>query len=187
MRQHLVSCFASLFVFSCTQVQASCYKEAAERYRVPEALLRAVAHVESGGLPAHKAFNKNKGGTQDMGRMQINSGWLPTLKKYGITADDLLNECTSINVGAWIMANNVRVLGMSWDAVGAYNVGCKKLSRHECETRRNRYAWKVYRALNTKPGKSVMDKTEVTAGPYVYQAQKAQVQAKAQIGTVSFE
>jgi len=187
MSQHFVCCFAYLFVFACTQVQASCYKEAAERYRVPEELLRAVAHVESGGLPAHKAFNTNKDGTQDMGRMQINSGWLPTLKKYRITKEDLLNECTSINVGAWIMANNVNALGLSWDAVGAYNVGCKKLSRDECEKRRNRYAWKVYRALNRKPGKSEVDRTEMVAGPYMNQAQKTQMQAKAQIGTVSFE
>jgi len=51
-------------------------------------------------------------------------------------------------VGAWILANNMlQHGGLSWTAVGAYNVGCLKLSKEECERRRNTYSWRVYRAL----------------------------------------
>lgn len=133
-------------------MQAACYSDAAARYGVPEQLLRAIAHVESGRLDAARAENRNADGTRDIGRMQINTGWLDALAKFNITEASLRNECTSIHVGAWIMANNVRRHGLSWDAVGAYNVGCKKLSKEECQRRRNAYAWKVFREIKpTEP------------------------------------
>jgi soluble lytic murein transglycosylase-like protein len=79
--------------------------------------------------------------------MQINTGWLPTLRKYGIGEKELRDECTSIHVGAWIISQNISSKGLNWDAVGAYNVGCKGLTRDDCQARRNRYAWRVFRAL----------------------------------------
>jgi len=127
--------------------QATCYGEAAARYSVPEKLLRAIATVESGTQDAATVENKNKDGTRDIGRMQINTGWLGTLKQFGITEVSLRDECTSIHVGAWVMAHNVNRHGLSWDAVGAYNVGCKHLKKQECERRRNLYAWKVFHAI----------------------------------------
>lgn len=36
---------------------------------------------------------------------------------------------------------------MSWEAIGAYNVGCKRLDKEECSARRARYAWRVYRQM----------------------------------------
>ena len=130
---------------------------------VPEELLRAIAKVESGALNAATAENKNKDGTRDIGRMQINTGWLGALTKFGITEDSLRNECTSIQVGAWIMAHNVNRHGLSWDAVGAYNVGCKKLSKQECERRRNLYAWKVFRAIKPAEQKIKEEPVEMQA------------------------
>ena len=144
------SCLCSLFLI-CGATHAACYREAAARYGVPEKLLRAIAHVESGKRDAATVENKNKDGTRDIGRMQINTGWLGTLKQFGITEESLRNECTSIHVGAWIMAHNVNRHGLSWEAVGAYNVGCKQLSKSECERRRNLYAWKVFRAIKPTP------------------------------------
>lgn len=129
------------------QANAACFKEASERYGVPEHLLRAIAKVESGGLPAHKAENRNANGSRDIGRMQINSTWLPTLAKYGITEAHLRDECTSIQIGAWIMAGNASRHGLGWEAVGAYNVGCRQLSADECTKRRNKYSWKVFNAI----------------------------------------
>jgi soluble lytic murein transglycosylase-like protein len=139
--------FAACLLFS-SYATAACYQEAAERYGVPEPLLRAIAHVESGSADARTVENRNTNGTRDIGRMQINTGWLPTLRSFGISEDSLREECVSIHVGAWILANNMQQHGgLSWKAVGAYNVGCLKLSAQECERRRNSYSWRVYRAL----------------------------------------
>lgn len=130
---------------------AACYQEAASRYGVPEPLLRAIAQVESGSADARTVENVNPNGSRDIGRMQINSGWLAALRPFGITENSLRDECTSIHVGAWILANNMMQHGgLSWTAVGAYNVGCLRLSKEECERRRNAYSWRVYRKLQAQ-------------------------------------
>lgn len=139
-----------------TGAAASCYGDAAEKYGIPEALLRAIAHVESGGRDARRVENANSDGSKDIGRMQINSNWLPVLKRFGITAESLRDECVSIKVGAWIMSQNVDRHGLNWEAVGAYNVGCRKLKKEECERRRNLYAWKVFRAIRPEQQQKVV-------------------------------
>ncbi|KXS30447.1 MAG: Lytic transglycosylase catalytic [Candidatus Gallionella acididurans] len=96
-----------------------CFAQASARYRVPEALLRAISRVESRDNPA--AIHVNKNGTTDIGHMQINSVWLPTLARYGIDQSRLSDPCINTNVGAWILANNFRRIGYQWKAVGAYN------------------------------------------------------------------
>jgi soluble lytic murein transglycosylase-like protein len=131
----------------CSSAIAHCYREAAAAYGVPEALLRAIAKVESGSRDARTVENRNADGSRDIGRMQINTGWLPVLERFGIDEERLRDECTSIKVGAWIMAQNVGKHGLNWTAVGSYNVGCRKLSKEECERRRNLYAWKVFHAI----------------------------------------
>lgn len=116
-----------------------CWQEAGEKYGVDPQILYAIAQVESGLNPG--AVGKvNADGSYDIGLMQINSGWLPTLRKYGITKDHLLNDpCVNLNVGAWILANNISRLGYNWDAIGAYNAASKN--------KRVKYAWKVYKKL----------------------------------------
>ena len=97
----------------------ACWDEAAERYQVNSALLYAIARTESGLNPL--AVGRNRNGSRDIGLMQINSGWLPTLAAYGISERDLFRPCTSIHVGAWLLARNFQRLGYTWEAVGAYN------------------------------------------------------------------
>ena len=101
------------------QADNACFEQAAKRYRVPAQILKSISRIESGGNPA--AFHLNSNGSRDIGHMQINSAWLPTLAKYGITQDHLTNPCVNTHVGAWVLANNFRRLGYGWNAVGAYN------------------------------------------------------------------
>lgn len=119
---------------------AACFAEAAARYRVPTQLLMAISEVESGGNPM--AINRNTDGSYDIGHMQINSRWLPKLKRYGITERNLFDACTNTHVGAWILAQNIAQLGYSWDAIGAYNARSKE--------KRIVYARKVAKVLKRK-------------------------------------
>lgn len=64
----LFSYLAGLLLL-CGQAEASCYKEAAQRYGVSETLLRAIAKVESGGQDAATVVNVNTDGSRDIGRM----------------------------------------------------------------------------------------------------------------------
>ena len=115
----------------------ACWDEAAARYGVNAYLLYAIARTESNLNPS--ALNRNKDGSYDLGLMQINSRWFPILRKYGIEEKQLWDPCTSIHVGAWILAQNMRRMGNSWEAVGAYN-SSKPVYRL-------RYAQKVYKNL----------------------------------------
>jgi soluble lytic murein transglycosylase-like protein len=116
---------------------AACWEEAAARYGINPNLLYTIAKTESGLNP--NAINRNRNGSYDLGLMQINSRWFPTLRKYGVEEAHLLDPCTSIHVGAWILAQNMQKLGNSWEAVGAYNARDPVL--------RQRYAGKVYRNI----------------------------------------
>ena len=97
----------------------ACWHEAAVRYQVNSSLLQAIARIESAMNP--HAVGRNRNGSRDIGLMQINSAWLPTLARHGITERDLFEPCTNIHVGAWVLAGNVSRLGYTWEAVGAYN------------------------------------------------------------------
>lgn len=120
--------------------QANCWQLAASRYHVDPLLLYAIAKVESGLNPL--ARNVNRDGSQDIGLMQINSRHLPALAQWGITEHHLISQpCTSVMVGAWILAGFIREQGYSWQAVGAYNAGAKA----DRQGRRSRYALAVWR------------------------------------------
>lgn len=121
----------------------ACWQDAAERFGVNASLLYAIGRTESGLNPlARGPVNTN--GSYDIGLMQINSSWLPTLRRHGIEERELYDACTSIHVGAWILAHNMRRLGNSWNAVGAYNAADPK--------KRLAYALKVYRNLPREGG-----------------------------------
>lgn len=130
---------ASVALLFCSASQAqACWEEASEYYGVSAHLLYAIAKTESGLNP--NAINRsNKNGSYDIGLMQINSAWLPTLRKYGVDEKQLYDACTSIQVGAWILAQNMKRLGETWNAVGAYNARSPEL--------RVKYALKVYKNI----------------------------------------
>jgi soluble lytic murein transglycosylase-like protein len=109
----------------------ACWEDAANRYQVSSALLYAIARTESGLNP--QAIGRNTNGSRDIGLMQINSAWLPTLASHGIGERDLYEPCTNIHVGAWILAGNVSRLGYTWEAVGAYNAASPALRRNYVE------------------------------------------------------
>ena len=123
-----------LVLYAALSAQA-CWDEAGARYQVDSSLLYAIAQTESGMNPL--AVGRNRNGSRDIGLMQINSVWLPTLAAYGISERDLFQPCTSIHVGAWLLAHNFQRLGYNWDAVGAYNAVSPEL--------RLAYARKVHR------------------------------------------
>lgn len=100
-----------------------CFDEAAKRYRVPVLLLKAISIVESGGR--WNATNTNTNGSRDIGHMQINSSWLPTLAKFKIDEEKLGDPCINTNIGAWVLAHNIARYGLTWEAVGAYNATSK--------------------------------------------------------------
>jgi soluble lytic murein transglycosylase-like protein len=115
----------------------ACWDAAAVRYGVSSELLYAIARTESALNP--QAVGRNQNGTRDIGLMQINSAWLPTLATHGIAERDLLEPCTNIQVGAWILAGNVERLGYTWDAIGAYHSANPP--------RRHAYAERIYRQI----------------------------------------
>jgi soluble lytic murein transglycosylase-like protein len=96
-----------------------CFDDASVHYNVPSDLLKAIARVESKMNPM--AFNYNHNGSYDVGIMQINSTWFPKLAKVGIQRGELLDVCKNIQVGAWILSQNIKRYGLTTEAIGRYN------------------------------------------------------------------
>ena len=116
----------------------ACWEEVGQKYGINPYLLVAIAKTESGLNP--RAVNRANGnGSYDVGLMQINSAWFPRLRQLGIDEAQLYDACVNLDVGAWILAQNLRRLGQSWEAVGAYNASSAD--------KRLRYAISVYRNL----------------------------------------
>lgn len=96
----------------------ACFAHAAQRRNLNVNLLRAIARVESNYRPY---VTNTK--TYAIGEMQIMPFHLNWLKRYGIYEHDLYDACTNINVGAFVLADFIRMYGNTWRAVGAYGAG----------------------------------------------------------------
>ena len=147
----------SLIATSAVHAAHACWEQAAERYGVSSELLYAIARTESSLDPL--AVGRNRNGSRDIGLMQINSAWLPRLSTHGIAEHDLYDPCTSIHVGAWILAGNVQRLGYTWEAVGAYNAANPALRRA--------YAHRVHRQLEATQSPSKPTRVARRSSPFI--------------------
>jgi hypothetical protein len=102
-----------------SDVNLHCLNEAAEIFHVPAKLLISILNTEQGKVGITV---KNHNGTYDIGPMQINSSWVPTLKKYGISEYQLkYDSCINIKVGAWIAAKAIASENNLLIGIGDYN------------------------------------------------------------------
>lgn len=140
-----------------------CFSAAGAHYGINPLLLKAIARQESGMRPS--VIGNNTNGTQDLGIMQINTAWLPKLGRAGITRQSLMEPCTNIAVGAWVLADAVNRHGMSWRAVGVYHSPTR--------WRQDDYAAKVARHLMRELG-AVRSGAYGTSGAFGIAASAAQ-------------
>ena len=119
----LLSLFCSVCAAQNTGGARCTWEGVALKYSVNQFMLYSIAKTESNLNPS--VFGRNTNGSYDIGLMQINSSWLPKLRQFGIFEAHLLDPCVSLEVGAWILRDNMARLGNSWDAVGAYNAKSK--------------------------------------------------------------
>lgn len=107
------------------QAFASCLLLAANTYNVPPAVMIGIMSVEGGHIGQEAGPNSN--GSYDLGPMQVNTRWLPTLmRSWNVderTARTWLrdNGCVNVHVAAWILRKNMNSTGSLWGAIAAYH------------------------------------------------------------------
>lgn len=100
-------------------VPVQCINQAAVQYYVPAALIISVLKIEN-GYPGLATLNSN--GTTDYGPMQINSIWLPKIKRFGYTRYLIQNDpCANVAVGTWILSQEIAQNKLLWKGVGDYH------------------------------------------------------------------
>jgi len=120
----------------------ACFDEAAQRYRVDERLLRAIAKTENASFDATLVV-KGPGDYEYLGLMMVSSIYLPELNKFGITRQSLLDACINVNIAAWILRRAENRYGQTWKSVGAYNTG-EYSANDDAQRRYVRKVWKNY-------------------------------------------
>ncbi len=105
-------------------VLAACLMLASQTYSVPPAVLVGIYKAE-GGKVGQAVHNTN--GSYDLGPMQINTLWIPSLaKKWGVkqavakkwVRDD---ACTNVGVAAWILRTHLDETGNLSQAIAHYH------------------------------------------------------------------
>jgi len=118
----MVRCLTACLLLAAPLTHADCTDRAAARFRLDADLLRAMAEQESGNRE-DAVGPLLADGNRAIGKMGINTIHLSELGTYGVTRADLLTECGSVFVGAWILARYMALVSSVWDAVGIYNTG----------------------------------------------------------------
>lgn len=125
----MISRLATIFLallLSCSAAHAvdlnACFENAARRRNISVDLLRAIGHVESRFRPW--VTNTESGAIGVMQIMPIHLKWL---RKYGIDRDDLYDGCTNINVGAFVLADMIRMFGPTWRASAPTVPGSRRI------------------------------------------------------------
>lgn len=128
------------------QNQQQCLTSAANYFSLSTDILLAIRDVE-GAWTGARLTNKNK--SVDHGIMGINSVWEKALNKRGITLQQVAeNDCLSIWVGAWILANYLYEAdaytddpspSKYWRGIGYYNSHTTALNE--------KYALKVWQKM----------------------------------------
>jgi Transglycosylase SLT domain. len=103
----------------------ACIDASAQLYHLPPALFLIILHVE-GGRPGFVTGNTNS--TVDIGPMQINQIWLPTLARHWHATTRATfrairdNFCANVAAGGWILARSIREAdGHLWQGVAYYH------------------------------------------------------------------
>ncbi len=110
-----------LLIGGAGSARAYCFAEAAKRFGLDESLLRAIATTENAKYDP--ALVVQIGQREYIGLMMVSTIWLPELSRLGVTRESLKDACVNVLVGAYILKDAVRMYGLTWKAVGAYNTG----------------------------------------------------------------
>lgn len=108
-----------------------------ERYGVPKPLAMAIARKESAMSPwimnvegrtvrnasREEALNLSRAALRlglsfDIGVMQVNSQWL---RRYNLPLEAVMDPRGNIQVGTWILGQEIKRHGLTWRAVAAYH------------------------------------------------------------------
>lgn len=96
-----------------------CMVTAAQRYALPLDVFRAVIATE-GGWDGLKKRNRN--GSYDLGRAQINTIHLAELAQYGVSEVQLVRDaCVNLHVAAYRLRSEINRVGDFWRGVGNYH------------------------------------------------------------------
>ena len=104
---------------------AACIEAAASTWHISPVVIVILLHVEGGSLGA---VHPNANGTVDIGPMQINQIWLPTLARHWRltvpqTYAALENDfCANVVAGTWILNKAIKAAhGHLWRGVAYYH------------------------------------------------------------------
>ena len=138
MRSIKIIAFTVLFQLALPiSANAFCFEQAGAEFQIDPILLKAIAVHESRLNPATMAGNTNN--TVDIGLMGINTVHLRDrdLQTAGYSTQVLLDPCTNVRVGAWLLRKKITRWGETWRAVGAYH--------SETPEKNQSYQWRVFR------------------------------------------
>lgn len=120
-----------------SDVPMQCINQAAIVYHVPAKLIISILNIERGKIGL---ASKNKNGSYDLGPMQINTCWWPTLYHYGISPQQVKNDaCTNVKVGTWILSKAIANSTDLNSGIGYYHSHTSHLNQRYVQQVRIKY------------------------------------------------